>query len=97
VPLCTNTSTSQHLNTGVQPQDSGAKRLVMIPFRLVRALYKEAVVTLSGGSVFLDSPLNEDGVAQVARMHTHTHTHTHTHKHTHTHIHTYVSYIHAYV
>jgi hypothetical protein len=75
-----NTPAHEHVHTGAQPQDSGAWRLVMIPLRIVRALYKEAVVTLSGGgSVFLDSPLNEDGVAQVVPMHARTHTHTHTH------------------
>ena len=43
----------------------GAIKFVMLPIRFMLALCKEVMVTFSGGSVFLDSPLNEDGVAQA--------------------------------
>ena len=55
----------KHASARAQTQGSGVKKLVAIPFRLVYAFYREILVTFSGGSVFLDSPLNEDGVAQV--------------------------------
>ena len=37
----------------------------MMPFRFVAALFREVFVSFSGGSLFLDSPLNDDGEAQV--------------------------------
>ena len=43
----------------------GPAKIVMLPIRFVVALCKEVMVMFSGGSVFLDSPLNEDGVAQA--------------------------------
>ena len=50
---------------GVFNKGSGIMRFVMMPFRLVAALFKELVLTWSGGSVLLDSPLNAEGVAQA--------------------------------
>jgi hypothetical protein len=40
-------------------------KFVMLPVRFLLAFCKEVVVMFSGGSVFLDSPLNETGVAQA--------------------------------
>jgi broad specificity phosphatase PhoE len=53
---------------GVFNKGSGVMRFVMMPFRFVLALYKELVISFSGGSVFLDSPLNDDGVDQVCML-----------------------------
>jgi hypothetical protein len=44
---------------------AGFCSFLMMPFRFVAALFKEVFVSFSGGSLFLDSPLNDDGEAQV--------------------------------
>eukprot|EP00285_Hemiselmis_virescens_P004317 CAMPEP_0173414456 /NCGR_PEP_ID=MMETSP1356-20130122/84337_1 /TAXON_ID=77927 ORGANISM="Hemiselmis virescens, Strain PCC157" /NCGR_SAMPLE_ID=MMETSP1356 /ASSEMBLY_ACC=CAM_ASM_000847 /LENGTH=350 /DNA_ID=CAMNT_0014376639 /DNA_START=34 /DNA_END=1086 /DNA_ORIENTATION=- len=43
------------------------ERLLMMPFRVARALFNEALQTPMGGSIFLDSPISVEGTAQ-ARM-----------------------------
>mmetsp|Transcript_42232 Transcript_42232/g.105549 ORF Transcript_42232/g.105549 Transcript_42232/m.105549 type:complete len:352 (+) Transcript_42232:67-1122(+) len=45
-----------------------AERLLMMPFRIAKALINEAIQTPSGGSVFLDSPLSVEGTAQARSL-----------------------------
>jgi len=42
------------------------ERLLLMPFRIIKALINEAIETPSGGSIFLDSPLSADGLTQVS-------------------------------
>eukprot|EP00282_Hemiselmis_andersenii_P014404 CAMPEP_0114137502 /NCGR_PEP_ID=MMETSP0043_2-20121206/15808_1 /TAXON_ID=464988 /ORGANISM="Hemiselmis andersenii, Strain CCMP644" /LENGTH=351 /DNA_ID=CAMNT_0001231379 /DNA_START=14 /DNA_END=1069 /DNA_ORIENTATION=+ len=44
------------------------ERLLMMPFRIFRALINETLQTPSGGSIFLDSPLSMEGTAQARSL-----------------------------
>ncbi len=45
-----------------------ATRLLLMPIRLVNALINEVLYSPSGGSVFLDSPLSDDGLVQARSL-----------------------------
>eukprot|EP00281_Chroomonas_sp_CCMP1168_P033158 CAMPEP_0206244836 /NCGR_PEP_ID=MMETSP0047_2-20121206/18375_1 /ASSEMBLY_ACC=CAM_ASM_000192 /TAXON_ID=195065 /ORGANISM="Chroomonas mesostigmatica_cf, Strain CCMP1168" /LENGTH=348 /DNA_ID=CAMNT_0053670093 /DNA_START=57 /DNA_END=1103 /DNA_ORIENTATION=+ len=47
---------------------SGVERFALMPFRIIKALINELLVSASGSSVFLDSPLSDEGLIQARTL-----------------------------